>query len=42
METQFVPSRAMDLKEFNKNDSLIKRKLTVEAVMRHFAGLRGE
>lgn len=30
------------LKEFNKNDSLVKHALTVEAVMRHFAGLLGE
>lgn len=30
------------LKEFNKNDSLLKHALTVEAVMRHFAGLLGE
>jgi putative nucleotidyltransferase with HDIG domain len=30
------------LKEFNKNDNLIKHALTVEAVMRHFAGLFGE
>jgi len=30
------------LKEFNKNESLIKHALTVEAVMRHFAGLFGE
>lgn len=40
-----IPSReaAMELlKEFNKNDSLIKHALTVEAVMRHFAGLLGE
>ena len=36
-----IPSReaALELlKEFNKNDSLIKHALTVEAVMRHFAG----
>ncbi|MGI6585105.1 MAG: HDIG domain-containing metalloprotein [Lutisporaceae bacterium] len=40
-----IPSRAaaLDLlKEFNKNDNLIKHALTVEAVMRHFAGLFGE
>lgn len=40
-----VPNRteALELlKEFNKNDSLIKHALTVEAVMRHFAGLFGE
>jgi len=30
------------LKEFNRNDSLVKHALTVEAVMRHFAGLLGE
>ena len=30
------------LKEFNKTDSLVKHALTVEAVMRHFAGLLGE
>lgn len=30
------------LKEFNKNDSLIKHGLSVEAVMRHFAELLGE
>jgi len=30
------------LKEFNKNESLIKHGLTVEAVMRHFADLFGE
>ncbi len=30
------------LKEFNKTDSLVKHALTVEAVMRHFAGLFGE
>ncbi|HYE83595.1 MAG TPA: HDIG domain-containing protein [Clostridia bacterium] len=40
-----IPNRAEALellKEFNKNDSLIKHALTVEAVMRHFAGLFGE
>ncbi|NLK35120.1 MAG: HDIG domain-containing protein [Gracilibacteraceae bacterium] len=40
-----IPSRAaaLDLlKEFNRNDNLIKHALTVEAVMRHFAGLFGE
>ena len=40
-----IPSRAaaLDLlKEFNKNDNLIKHALTVEAVMRYFAGLFGE
>jgi putative nucleotidyltransferase with HDIG domain len=39
------PSRAEAyelLQEFNKNDSLIKHALTVEAVMRHFAALFGE
>lgn len=30
------------LNEFNKNDSLVKHALTVEAVMRHFAALLGE
>jgi putative nucleotidyltransferase with HDIG domain len=30
------------LQEFNRNESLIKHALTVEAVMRHFAGLLGE
>lgn len=30
------------LQEFNKNDSLVKHALTVEAVMRHFAALLGE
>jgi putative nucleotidyltransferase with HDIG domain len=30
------------LQEFNKNESLIKHALTVEAVMRHFAVLLGE
>ena len=30
------------LQEYNKNESLIKHALTVEAVMRHFAGLFGE
>ncbi len=40
-----IPSRAAALEllqEFNKNDSLVKHALTVEAVMRHFAGLLGE
>lgn len=40
-----VPNRAEALellKEFNKNESLVKHGLTVEAVMRHFAGLFGE
>lgn len=40
-----VPNReeAMALlKEYNKNESLIKHALSVEAVMRHFAGLLGE
>ncbi|MGE5677886.1 MAG: HDIG domain-containing metalloprotein [Pseudomonadota bacterium] len=30
------------LQEFNRNDSLVKHALTVEAVMRHFAALHGE
>lgn len=30
------------LTEFNKSDALIKHALSVEAVMRHFAGLLGE
>ena len=30
------------LTEFNQNDSLIKHALSVEAVMRHFAELKGE
>ncbi len=30
------------LTEFNKNDGLIKHALSVEAVMRHFAELKGE
>ena len=30
------------LKEFNQNDGLIKHALSVEAVMRHFAELKGE
>jgi putative nucleotidyltransferase with HDIG domain len=30
------------LKEYNKSDSLIKHALAVEAVMRYFAGKRGE
>lgn len=40
-----IPSRAAAmelLQEYNKNDSLVKHALTVEAVMRHFAGLLGE
>ncbi|MBP7071997.1 MAG: HDIG domain-containing protein [Clostridia bacterium] len=40
-----IPSRAAALEllqEFNKNDSLVKHALTVESVMRHFAGLLGE
>ena len=40
-----VPNRAEAyelLREFNKNESLIKHALTVEAVMRHFAGLLSE
>lgn len=40
-----IPSRAAALEllqEYNKNDSLVKHALTVEAVMRHFAGLLGE
>ncbi len=40
-----VPNRAEAyelLQEFNKNESLIKHALTVEAVMRHFAELHGE
>lgn len=42
---KIVPSREKAfelLKEFNKNESLIRHALTVEAVMRHFAGLLGE
>lgn len=31
----------MLLKEYNKNESLVKHALAVEAVMRHFAGLKG-
>lgn len=30
------------LREYNKNESLVKHALTVEAVMRHFAALLGE
>jgi putative nucleotidyltransferase with HDIG domain len=40
-----VPNRAEAyelVQEFNKNESLIKHALTVEAVMRHFAELYGE
>ncbi len=40
-----VPDRAEAyelLQEFNKNESLIKHGLTVEAVMRHFAVMLGE
>ena len=40
-----IPNRAEAyelLGEFNKNESLIKHALTVEAVMSHFAGLLGE
>lgn len=40
-----IPKRAEALEllqEFNKNESLIKHALTVEAVMRHFAKLNGE
>lgn len=40
-----IPSRAAAmelLQEYNKNDSLVKHALTVEAVMRHYAGLLGE
>lgn len=40
-----VPNRAEAyelLTEFNKNESLVKHALTVEAVMRHFAELLGE
>lgn len=40
-----IPDRTMALEllhEFNKNESLIKHALTVEAVMRHFARLNGE
>lgn len=40
-----TPNRAAALEllqEFNKNESLIKHALTVEAVMRHFAKLNGE
>jgi len=40
-----IPSRAAALEllqEYNKNDSLVKHALTVESVMRHFAGLLGE
>lgn len=42
---KIVPDRAEAyelLQEFNKNESLIKHALTVEAVMRHFAELLGE
>lgn len=40
-----VPNRAEAyelLQEYNKNESLIKHALTVEAVMRHYAALLGE
>ena len=40
-----IPNRAEAyelLLEFNKNESLVKHALTVEAVMRHFAELLGE
>ncbi len=43
--SQFVPTRPQAyelLKKYNQNESLIKHALTVEAVMRHFAGLFGE
>jgi len=43
--TMVKPNRVKALEllmEFNKNDSLVKHALTVEAVMRHFAGLLGE
>jgi putative nucleotidyltransferase with HDIG domain len=42
---KIIPNRAAALEllqEFNKNESLIKHALTVEAVMRHFAKLNGE
>ena len=42
---KIIPNRAAALEllqEFNKNESLIKHALTVEAVMRHFAKLLGE
>ena len=44
MET-IIPTREQAfelLKKFNKTDSLIKHGLSVEAVMRHFAGLNNE
>ena len=40
-----IPNRAEAyelLREFNKNESLVKHALTVEGVMRHFAKLLGE
>jgi len=43
--SNIVPSRKQAfelLKEYNKNDSLIKHALTVEAVMLHFAEILGE
>jgi putative nucleotidyltransferase with HDIG domain len=43
--SNYIPTRqeAFELlKEFNKNESLIKHGLSVEAVMRHFAELLGE
>ena len=42
---RIVPNRGIAyelLQEFNKNESLVKHALTVEAVMRHFAELFGE
>jgi putative nucleotidyltransferase with HDIG domain len=42
---KIVPNRGIAyelLQEFNKNESLVKHALTVEAVMRHFAELFGE
>jgi putative nucleotidyltransferase with HDIG domain len=42
---KIVPNREIAyelLQEFNKNESLVKHALTVEAVMRHFAELFGE
>jgi putative nucleotidyltransferase with HDIG domain len=43
--TSSVPTRQeafMLLKEFNKSESLIRHALSVEAVMRHVAGIKGE
>lgn len=42
---EFIPQRedALNLfKQYNKNESLLKHALAVEAVMRHFAGIFGE